>query len=323
MMVKIGIIGCGGMGKLHAGILKEMEGIEIIAASDINETQVLNFKNEFNISKVFTDYRKLLEISGIDGVIVTTPTFTHSEIVIEAAEAKKDIFCEKPISLSLEETDKMIEAIEKNNVKFQIGYVRRFDEEWLKFREFMKSKIIGTPVVWRQISGGPGPSNEWYYDINKGAGPFIDGAVHSYDFAIYTFGKVKNVESSLTKFKNFTSPDTGTVCVEFESGDILVLWWSWGFPEKCSADSIHDAIGPEGILKFAGETDEKHKWFTLKKAGGKTEKLGKTPVDSLMQGFKKQMEYFIDCIRNNKKPEIGYIEGKESLKIGLKALKKY
>jgi len=57
-MVRIGIIGCGGMGKLHAGILKGMEGIEIIAASDINETQVLNFKNGFNISKVFTDYRK-------------------------------------------------------------------------------------------------------------------------------------------------------------------------------------------------------------------------------------------------------------------------
>lgn len=151
--------------------------------------------------------------------------------------------------------------------------------------------------------------------IYSGTGEAIIGWEDSRDGPYYGWRSLR--------VQKFSSPDTGTVSVEFESGDILTLVWSWGLPEKCAADSIHDAIGPEGILKFAGETDEKHKWFILKKAGGKTEKIGKTPVDSLMQGFKKQMEHFIDCIKNNKKPEIGYIEGKKSLEIGLKALKKY
>lgn len=83
--------------------------------------------------------------------------------------------------------------------------MRRFDDEWLKFREFMKSKIIRSSVVWRQISGEPGSLNEWYYDINKGAGSFIDGTVHSYDFALFTSGKVKNVEVLLQNSKNFPS----------------------------------------------------------------------------------------------------------------------
>jgi len=144
-MIKIGIIGCGGMGKLHSNILKKMEDVEITAASDINENQLLSFQKDFEVKKVFTDYKELLKLSEIDGIICSTPTFTHPEIVIEAARAKKDIFCEKPISLNLKDAEKMVEECEKNNVKFQIGYVRRFDQEWLKFRELMKSKIIGSP----------------------------------------------------------------------------------------------------------------------------------------------------------------------------------
>ena len=70
-------------------------------------------------------------------------------------------------------------------------------------------------------------------------------------------------------------------------GIFLTIVTSWGFSEKCSADSIQDVIEPEGILKFAGETDEKYKWFTLKSAGGKAEKIEGVPVDSLIQGFKK------------------------------------
>jgi len=112
-MVKIGIIGCGGMGMLHSDILKKVNEVKIIAASDINENQLLSFQNKFGIEKIFSDYKQLLKLSEIDAVIVSTPTFTHSEIVIEGAKAKKDIFCEKPIALTLDETDKMIEEIEK------------------------------------------------------------------------------------------------------------------------------------------------------------------------------------------------------------------
>ncbi|MCD6408669.1 Gfo/Idh/MocA family oxidoreductase [bacterium] len=322
-MVKIGIIGCGGMGRLHSNILKKMEDVEITAASDINKNQLLSFQKDFEVKKVFIDYKELLKLSEIDGIICSTPTFTHSEIVIEAANAKKDIFCEKPISLNLKDAEKMVEECEKNNVKFQIGYVRRFDDEWLKFRELMKSKIIGSPVVWRQISAGPGPSSLWYYDINKGGGPFIDGAVHSYDFGIYTFGKVKNVESSLTRFKKFSSPDTGTVCVEFENGDILVVCWSWGLPENCSGNRIHEVIGPEGVLIFEGIKDEKNKWFLLRKENGKEEKIEKLPLNTLEIAYEKQMEHFIDCIKNNKKPIVGGKEGIETLKVGLEAIKKW
>jgi len=216
-----------------------------------------------------------------------------------------------------------LKKLKKNNVKFQIGFVRRFDKEWLEFKELMHLETIGENVVWRQVSAGAGPKTEWFYDIKKGAGPFIDGAVHSYDFALYTFGKAKKVESCLTRFKKFSSPDTGVVSVEFESGNILVLLWSWGLPEKCFTNGINDAIGPKGALIFEGIRDKEHKWFLLRKENGTEEKVGEMPIDTLGPAFTEQMDHFIDCIKNNKKPKVGYIEGRESLKIGLQALEQW
>ncbi len=321
-MVKIGIIGCGGMGRYHANILKKFQDVEIVSASDVN-TEVLNsFKNEFEVKETYTDYKDMLEKSDINAIICATPTHLHYKIVTFAAKAKKHIFCEKPIALNLKQAEKMIDLCEKNNAILQIGYVRRFDQEWLKFKELMDKRIIGRPVIWHQIWGGNGPSAEWFYDIKKGMGPFVDGAVHSYDFAIFTFGKVKKVKSSLTKFKNFSSPDTGTTIVEFESGDMLVLCWSWGLPKNVSSQYLHQALGPEGVLVFGGFQDEKDKYFVVRKEVGE-EKIGPIPLNSLGIGFERQIEHFIDCVKNNKKPVVSGIDGYESLKVGLDVLKSW
>jgi predicted dehydrogenase len=321
-MIKIGIIGCGGMGRLHTKILKKKEDVKVVSACDIDENLLNNFKNNFEVEEVYTNYKKMIDKSDIDAIICATPTHLHYKIVTLSAKSKKHIFCEKPISLNLKQAEKMIEECEKNNVIFQIGYVRRFDEEWLKFKELMDKRIIGRPVVWHQISGSHGPLPEWFYDMKKGMGPFVDGAVHSYDFAIFTFGKVKKVKSLLTKFKKFSSPDTGTVSVEFETGDILVLCWSWGLPKNTSAQSIHQAIGPEGVLIFNGYRDENNRYFVVRKETGE-EKIGPIPLKSLDIGFEKQMEHFIDCIKNNKKPVVSGIDGYESLKVGLSAIKEW
>lgn len=323
-MIKIGIIGTGGMGKTHAKILKKMNDVEIFSACDVNPIALKQFKEEFGVKEVYEDFSELIKKSNIDAIICSTPTHLHYKIVIEGAKRKKHIFCEKPIAVSLKEAEKMIDICEKNNVIFQIGYVRRFDEEWLKFRELMQENKIGKPVIWHQIWGGFTPPADWFYDIKSGMGPFVDGAVHSYDFGIYTFGKVKKVKSSLLSFKKYTSPDTGVVSVEFESGDILTLGWSWGLPKNVSCLYIHQALGPEGVLIFAGEIIEpKEKYFIIRREGGLEEKVGPIPFYSLSIAFERQMEHFIDCIKNNKKPIVTGIDGFESLKVGLEVIKEW
>lgn len=162
-----------------------------------------------------------------------------------------------------------------NAFKIEFGVKEIYDD----FKKLLKNSdvdaiICATPnwktryVIWHQIWESFGPSSDWYYDIEKGMGPFVDGAVHSYDFAIFTFGKFKKVKSSLIKFKKFTSPDTGIVSVEFESGDILVLCWSWGLPVNVASQYVHQTFGPEGVLIFGGHQDEKGKYFVVRKKDG-------------------------------------------------------
>ncbi|MFN4227175.1 MAG: Gfo/Idh/MocA family protein [Candidatus Ratteibacteria bacterium] len=88
-MVKIGIIGCGGMGKYHANILKKFQEVKIISASDIIPDVLNSFKNEFGVEEIYADYKEMLKKSDIDAIICSTPTHLHYQIVKDAAKAKK------------------------------------------------------------------------------------------------------------------------------------------------------------------------------------------------------------------------------------------
>jgi len=322
-MVNIGLVGCGGIGRHHLRMLKNVKGAKVIAAADPLEEALAAVKKDFGIERTFQDYRQLLKIPEIDGIICGTPTHLHAQIVMDAARAGKHVFCEKPMARTLAEADCMIEVCQKFGVKLQIGFVRRFDEEWLKFKELVSSGIIGHPVVWRQLAVGSGPKAEWYYDWEKGGGPFLDGAVHTYDFAVYTFGEPVKIKSSLLKFKKFTAPDTGSVDVTFCTGDCLYLFWSWGLPAGVSAGYTMDAAGPEGVLVFGTYQEKKPRWFTLRKEGGKEKKIGRHSSGSLGKAFVAQLQHFTDCIRENKKPLVDGAEGRKSLKIAVEVLRQW
>ncbi len=308
-MVKVGVIGAGGMGNLHMGILSKMRDVEITVICDEEKEKAIEAKLKFGAQRIETNFRKLLETDEIEAILCCVPTFMHTQIVIESARAGKHIFCEKPLCMTIDEASKIKRALDKSKVKFQIGFVRRFDDEWLKFKELIIDGKIGRPVIWRSINAGSAPSAKWYVDKKKGGGPFIDGAIHNYDFANYIFGKAKEVTAFLTKFReDSTAFDTGTVIVKFESEDELMMCWSWGLPAGASGSNLHDAIGPKGAIIFQKEE------FVINQGANNVE-LVKIEPESLTKGYVKQLQHFISCIIEDKTPEVGILEGIESLKI--------
>ncbi len=325
--IKVGIIGCGGMGNTHANVISQIDNVEIFAASDLSEEKLARFNEKFKPAYSFADYRKLIEMSEIDAVLVCLPTYLHKEPVVIAAKNGKHIFCEKPIALTLEDADVMINECEKNRVVFTIGFVRRFDNEWGKFRDIVIEGKLGRPVVWRNgiiLSAPPAP---WYMDKDKGGGPFIDGCVHNYDFARYIFGDLKRVAGMPAKInKKVTALDTGTFIVEFKSGDQHVVSWSWALPGKCdSGRRINDAFGPCGIVNFQESFDKKFlpPDFNSDKEGaflldnGNNIQVIRYEKNKM---FIEQMVHFIECVKGNAKPCVTGLDGYEALKIGLSIL---
>lgn len=138
--LKVGIIGAGRIGQVHAkSITYHIPQAEILAISDIYEDGAAKVANELGIPAYYKDYHKILENPDIDAVLICSSTDTHADIACEAAAAGKHIFCEKPVDLTVAKIKKVIEAVDKAGVKLQIGFNRRYDHNFAQSKSLSRT----------------------------------------------------------------------------------------------------------------------------------------------------------------------------------------
>lgn len=316
--LRVGIIGGGGIVRAHLPRLKERsDAVEVVALSDVNEQAAQATAEEYSIPLHTTDYKEWL--NDVDAVVVGVPTHIHHVIGVDAANAGKAIFMEKPMTRTREQANQLLAAVEKDAVPFQVGFVRRFDDEWLGWRKLILEEKIGKPVVWHDFNSGFGPPTPWFNQEEKGGGPFIDGCIHNYDFALFTFGPAEWAFAHLRSMRQGnTAFDTGTATIHFQSGDKLLLAWSWGLPRTTSGRRVFEFLGPRGVLKYSDDNQ-----FQIETEGEESEPAIEAipfPAASIGAAFNKQMDEFIAVARGESTPRAGAKEGLESLKIALAVL---
>lgn len=324
-MLNIGFIGCGGIARHHAARIKDLKNARIVAASDVVGHAARAFADDYGAEYHFDDFRKLLKLKEIDAIWVCTPTFQHAQPVIAAARAGKHVFCEKPMALKVAEAERMAEACERAGIRLTIGFVRRFDTFWGKFKHIVQSGAVGRPVLWR-FAGGGKPSRPWFRDVNKGGGPLIDGAIHNYDFALQVFGPVASVQSSSLQFDSTSvGADTATAILNFKSGDQHSLIWSWGVAAGAQVTGLNDFIGPKGSLQFGMTAKEApasfnpstHGAFTLKGANGREKVYPYRKKDMFLE----QAKHVVRCFERDEQPLVTAADGIAALKIADAVLK--
>jgi len=325
-MLRIGMIGCGGIANHHAKRIKDVEDAQIVHCSDVSGDAAAQMAEEYGAAAHDTDYHALLDDKDVDAVYVCLPTFLHRDAVVAAAEAGKHIFCEKPIAMTSQHAQEMIDACAKAKVTFMIGFVRRYDPHWGKVGELVKAGRVGRPAIWRHCSAGGGPARPWFLDREQGGGPLIDGAVHDYDFLRSMFGDARRVFGSMKTFKSdSTALDSGTGVVQFQSGDEAMLCWSWGLPKGARGESLIDVLGPDGAISFTAPADQFPEGADPKTHGGVAivgEDNGRTvEVYEKKDMFLEQARDFVDCVLNGKPPMATGEDGKKALEIGLGILK--
>lgn len=186
MTLTVGIIGAGRIGRLHVDHLRLVPQIRIKSVSDIATGHLESWAIEKQIEVLTTDYHELLNDPEIQAVFICSPTNTHATIIKEAAAAKKHIFCEKPVSFSVEETEEALAFVEKAGVKLQVGFNRRFDLNFRKIRKLVQEGEIGNPHILRITSRDPQPPGLDY--IKSSGGLFMDMTIHDFDMARYVMG---------------------------------------------------------------------------------------------------------------------------------------
>lgn len=183
--LRVGVIGCGRIGRLHAGLIAgEVAGLTVGAVADVVEGSAQEVSATTGAPVRSID--ELIASDDVDAVAICSSTNTHADLIIAAARAGKAIFCEKPVSLKLAEVDRALAAVEEADVPFMIGFNRRFDPGHQSVREAVASRLVGDLHILRITSRDPAPPPPEYVAVSGGI--FMDMAIHDFDMARYVSG---------------------------------------------------------------------------------------------------------------------------------------
>ena len=222
--LRFGIIGAGRIGRVHAETLAfRLPEAEIAAITDVNLEAARALAARCNIPRVADSAAEIFADGKIDAVLICTSTDTHADLIVQAAKAGKHIFCEKPVSLSLEKIDWALAAVAAAGVKLQVGFNRRFDSNFIRVRQAVAGGEIGAPSLMHIVSRDPAPPPLTY--LRPSGGLFLDMMIHDFDMARYLLGdEVEEVYTAATAidpgFAKEEDFDTAVVVLHFKSGAI-------------------------------------------------------------------------------------------------------
>ena len=322
-MVKVGIIGAGRIGKVHIeSICTGVRNAQIVTVADPYMTEEtaawIRSMGDIHVTK---DYKEILGDANIDAVIICSSTDTHSIISVEAIEAGKHVFCEKPIDHDIDKINKVIEALKKTNVKYQVGFNRRFDHNFKTVKEAVVGGKIGTPHIIKVTSRDPEPPSPEYAKVSGGM--FLDMTIHDFDMVRYLAGcdaveiYVQAAVLVDEKIGEAGDVDTAVITLKMENGAIAVIDNSrkaaYGYDQRVEvfgsggmAAASNDSPSTVVISDSQGVTGEKPLYFFLER---------------YMGSFREEMNQFIQAIEEDTDTPLGVMDGLKPVLMGLAAKK--
>ncbi|WP_199616181.1 inositol 2-dehydrogenase [Paenibacillus alkalitolerans] len=317
--IRCAVMGLGRLGYWHAdNLASKVKGAKLVCVADTVAVQAERTARELGLDRWTKDPESLFTDPDIDALVIATPTGTHAEMAIKAAEHGKHIFVEKPLTRHLEEADAVIEAIREHGVLCQVGFMRRFDPAYAEAKRRIAAGDIGKPVYFKAVSRDPvSPPAQF---IKNSGGMFLDMAIHDYDAARFLMGaeacsvaahgsvlvnefmeRLGDVDQSLT-YLTFDSGAAGDI----ESSRIAL----YGY------DIRAEVIGTEGTIVVGSLRHHDVKILTPK--GGLHDIVPAFP-ERFRDAFQLEMQHYIDCLRSGERPAVTEEDGKAALEIAAAA----
>ena len=188
MTLNVAVIGTGRIGRVHAANLThQIPRARLKAVADVDEDSAHRCAAELAAPASYADYRRVLEDPDVQAIVICTSTDAHAQIAEDAADAGKHVFCEKPVSLDLAVTDRVLRAVDRGGIKFQVGFNRRFDPSFRRVREAVQNGQVGEPHLIHVTSRDPAPPPLEY--IRRSGGIFLDMTIHDFDMMRYLSGQ--------------------------------------------------------------------------------------------------------------------------------------
>jgi myo-inositol 2-dehydrogenase/D-chiro-inositol 1-dehydrogenase len=322
--LKIGIIGTGRIGRLHAeNIVSNFRDVQLKSIADIFADKVKDWAYGLGIENVFTDHRDILNDPEIDAVLICSSTDTHARFIIEAAKAGKHIFCEKPIDHDPEKIREALKAVEDAGVKLQVGFNRRFDANFRSLQKAVKEGKVGEQHIIKITSRDPAPPPIEYIKVSGGI--FLDMTIHDFDMLRFLSGS--EVEEVYAAAGVLIDPaigeagdvDTAVITLKLKNGAIAVIDNSrkatYGYDQRA------EVFGSKGCASIDNDTPSS---MVLSNEEGV---CGEKPKYFFLERYKdayiQEIREFFDSIINDTEPPVTGEDGLKPVLIGLAAWKSY
>jgi len=322
-MLKVGLIGCGFMGAMHANCYKNIAGVELVAFADLRKEKAEELAKGTN-AVIYSDGKELIEKANVDIVDICLPTFLHAEYAISAMEKVKYVFVEKPVALTVEEGKKMLEKSKETGAQVQVGQVIRFWDEYVELKKIIESGVYGKVINanFRRLS--PRPDWGWEdwllnYKLSGGAGQ--DLHIHDVDYVLSVFGQPKNFYS----VKNVKGEKNSYVNTIMQYNDFVVgVEGTWDLPGSYPFTATFRVVFENAVVENAGG-----KFMLYTKDGASEIKIEKKELIggveggniSDLGGYYNELVYFCDKAAKGEKIEKATLcDGVSSLEFLMKEL---
>ncbi len=323
-LLNIGIIGAGRIGKVHAAtVAYRIPTARIAAIADVNGAAAQQVAAQFGVPVAMDDPAAIFENDEIEAVFICSSTDTHARLICAAAQAGKQIFCEKPIAYDLRQIDEALAAVARAGVKLQIGFNRRFDANFARVRQAIFSGEIGAPTLLHIISRDPGPPPIAY--IRVSGGMFLDMTIHDFDMARFLIGA--EVEEIYTLAGVTVDPaigeagdiDTAVLLLKFANGVI-------GTIDNCRRaaygyDQRVEVLGSQGAIATANNYPNA---ATISDGASVRRDL---PLNFFMEryteSFAREIAAFVEAVQHGKPTPVTGHDGRVPVVMGLAALESH
>jgi inositol 2-dehydrogenase len=311
----MGVVGVGTMGKRHAeNIRRLIPEAQLIAVADADLARARQVAAELEIEHVYNNVETLAERKDIQAVAVVTPAKFHAAAVKACARAGKDIFCEKPLTLTVEEADEVLDVTAKAGVRLQPGHVRRYDPAHVKAKKRIDAGDIGDPVLFKSLGRDPAPPPVSYMASGVNGMFFQDSTVHEFDLGrwmmndeiaeLHAYGAVL-VCPELAQFNDI---DTAVVNMKFSRGALGAVE---NYMQACYGYDIRtEIVGSKGaiMLGYLRQTPE----IVLTASGTRTDVVDHFLV-RFAEGYLEEMRDFVRTMLADREPKVDGFDGRQAV----------
>ncbi len=319
--VKLGIVGLGAIGQLHLKHGLKLANAEVVAVADTAKSALERAK-ALGVKSTYTDYTEMLKDPQVDAVLISLPTHLHLKCASQAAEAKKAIFLEKPIAVTVEEAKEVISAAQRNSVKLMLGYPMRFNKHFLQLKEDMDNGLIGDvenchatyicsgPFVHRADGHAPAPVPEWWFNTQlTGGGVLVDLGCHIINLLRFLFGEVVDIKGQFGYRYRMDFEDSAMCLARFESGTLSAINVGWYSQEYILRVDLLGSVRNVSAEHMPPSTISQAYQMLTK------------GISSFNQPHFDELQYFVNCLLKDETPSSTGLDGLRDLEVISKAYK--